>query len=320
MHQPTSIALDRESHTLATGWNDGRVLVWKLRESDSDEDELLYDPEFISRHNGKSVTASTFSPDSSVVASADVHGGIVLWNLDDKFGSNVSPRFKEDASSINELAFADDGFTLLSAGDSLRIWNVLGLNRHFFGPIQAENLGHVVSGLSHDRGAFYAATRRELVSWNLADLKETRRPLALPGRARLLSINPTDGQLLISNSEGIALYDPSEMKISRLLLPNNWSTYKEWSRLDLKLNLACVVASRKEHNQLDTQQQKLFVWDLRDGSVKVEIPFEWSPSATLFSPDGSKLAIASHDTVRIVDISAQGSIAPRAFTLGTPSQ
>ena len=69
-------------------------------------------------HSGK-LSAVSFSPDDSLLATGDVHGNVQLWNV--ASGITFSLRL---TGSVNSLAFSPDGTLLAGAAAHFRLWEV----------------------------------------------------------------------------------------------------------------------------------------------------------------------------------------------------
>jgi WD40 repeat protein len=100
---------------LYTGSYDGRVIVWKI-------DALSHLGETLSVHPGN-VRSVAFSPDNTILASADSNGVLRLWDMSDH---RLLSDTQAHTERVNHLSFNSDGSLLAIASDdnTLSIWGL----------------------------------------------------------------------------------------------------------------------------------------------------------------------------------------------------
>jgi WD40 repeat protein len=110
--RPTlSLAVSINTKSVARGRSDGSVVIQGAGK-----------PARTLRRRGPGVTALTFSPDDTLLATGDVKGVVRFWNVDT---GRVVRTFSAHTAAIKSVAFSPDGRLLLtaSADHEARIWN-----------------------------------------------------------------------------------------------------------------------------------------------------------------------------------------------------
>lgn len=105
--EATRIASDPSGNSSLIAYASGRVAV--VRSLDNPLDARVF-----SKHSAP-VTCTCFSPDGTLVASADEHGFLRIWNAQT---TSQTTEMQVTASAIRDVAFSPDAKFLVIAGDS----------------------------------------------------------------------------------------------------------------------------------------------------------------------------------------------------------
>lgn len=112
----TSLAFAPDGRTIASGIDDGRVLLWPLGQPGAT-------PAPLSGHDG-SVTALAFGPDSASLTSVGADGTAILWDVGT--AQEIGPRLNGHADEVTGVALSPDG-TLLASGSRdgrVSVWDL----------------------------------------------------------------------------------------------------------------------------------------------------------------------------------------------------
>lgn len=293
----TSLGFDATSRFIASGWDDGRVVVWDLSKEDPGMQGFLSDKRYISRHNRKSIASVAFSPNSKILASVDEEGGVVLWSLSHEFGSHVSPRFMQHGTALKDVVFSRDGSHLVGVGACICIWKVENIGRHDVGPARTSSLGTIGAALSANGEYFQSNTEIEYVRWRSSTGDQIER---LPiGRkdGNLLALGPNAGYRLVKNAEGVWLQADRSQTDPLQLLPGNWSAFAETARFD---RLGRYLAFRATRG--DDSRASIFVWDIEARKLVTELPAPGNFRVMAFSSDGGMLALGGYGKAWIIEL------------------
>ncbi len=113
----THLAFSPDSQLLATGSQEGEVILWDNR---GRRYSTLQHREPLRKAHTGAITALTFSPDGAYLVSADYRGDIFLWDRQGRLRNTLAGH----QSSVRQLSFSPDGAVLMSAGldGVIRVW------------------------------------------------------------------------------------------------------------------------------------------------------------------------------------------------------
>jgi WD40 repeat protein len=111
-----------DGQSLLTGDWDTQISQWRVADNAPTLATTLTDPETPS----DSVDTVAVSPDSRILATAEYHQAVILWNIADPAHSSELARVWAGAGPVSAVAFSPDG-TVLAVGswyDKLSLWDV----------------------------------------------------------------------------------------------------------------------------------------------------------------------------------------------------
>lgn len=190
----TALAMDAGSGRLATGHDDGRVLLWDLQTG-----ELLSE---IGRGEG-GISAVSFGPGGGIVAAADESCRIGVWGV--AGDGTIAGKLMGHKGRIVSLAWDPESGNLLSAGwdTTVRVWNVpelrpLMLINDHDGPVAA------MAVASGGRSIATVDSWGNFRLWCARTWRRTKGPCPLPGEVRHAAFAP-DGSLALGLDRSQAL-------------------------------------------------------------------------------------------------------------------
>ncbi|KAF9555482.1 WD40 repeat-like protein [Agrocybe pediades] len=116
--RPQSIAFSANGNRLASGHEDGTVMIWNLTKGSQTSGKAL------DHHAPRSgVACVAFSPDSQHIVSGSRDNSIRLWDVEKL--EQVGDPWKGHTGEINCVAFSPDGTKVVSGSDdkTLRLWD-----------------------------------------------------------------------------------------------------------------------------------------------------------------------------------------------------
>lgn len=174
-------------------------------------------------HAAEVVTVA-FSDDGKYVATGDILGAIVLWNMKDR---TAVRKFSAHAGRVGSLAFVPGRAEFVSAGDdgAVRLWMV---GRALVSNLKEPGAGVTAMAVSSDGKVVYAASGDGLVrGWNVA-LRSLRGTLAFNNRQiNSIAISPdSDFIALAEENESILVWNVHESKVA-------WNKKLDYSALQV---------------------------------------------------------------------------------------
>ncbi|MCK4727147.1 MAG: WD40 repeat domain-containing protein, partial [Anaerolineales bacterium] len=138
----SSLAVSPDGELASISDRDNYVYIYSLNES-----RRLFGP--LASHDNR-ITNAVFSPDGTILATGDLDGKIVLWNVKtgERIGNRIRVLAEEDEDSVKGvtgLAFSPDGELILAAGNDKSVLfytDSIKLKKRFSGYDSDEILAH----------------------------------------------------------------------------------------------------------------------------------------------------------------------------------
>jgi WD40 repeat protein len=304
-----SVAFSPDGGRIVSGGNDGSVRIWDVSSGKGIGEPLR-------GHDGW-VNSVAFSPDGELIMSAGGDGTVRLWNAMNK--EMIGSPLRGHQADVYSASFSKDGRKIVSAGEdkTVRIWDV-NINYTISEPLGG-HLGQVNSvAVSTDGSRIVSAGEDGTV--RLWDAK-SGKPIGLPlrgNRRPLWSVAiSTDGKRIVSGGDDLTvqLWDAkSGRRISEPLRGH-------------KRGLGSVAFSSNGDRIVSSGNDgEVRVWDAKSGKVigiigKQQDDFllpmyvAWVKSA-VFSPDGSLIATAGEDGLKLWKARSGKEFGAEIFFLG----
>jgi Novel STAND NTPase 1/TIR domain/WD domain, G-beta repeat len=205
-----SVALTSDGRTLASGGDDGTVILWDL--SDRTHPQRLGQP--LTGHTAL-VQSVAFTPDGRTLATGGSDDRTVrLWDLSDRtHPQRLGEPLTSPTGRVLSVALSPDGRTLASGGEAgtVMLWDLSDRDRpQRPGRLPTGQTGRVWSVAFTADGHTLASSGEDgTILWDLSDRARPQRPLTgHPGPVRSVALSP-DGRTLasVSNDATVILWD-----------------------------------------------------------------------------------------------------------------
>jgi WD40 repeat protein len=252
-------------------------------------------PAFELKDSGQNFVMLAFSPDSKMLASAELQNpSIVLWNT----ASDAAPRQARrlQPCAPDALAFSPDSRLLAAACDdkTIKIWEIA------TGAVKQSFAGHGGIAFSPDgRLLAFGAYDKSLGLWDVQGGGIARAIAKSEGEGQFIAFSPNGQVLALGNDRAITLRDVASGNILRTLTGHSEALWGLAFSPDGR-----VLAS-------GSHDQTIRLWDAGSGAMLRTLsepfpaaarePVRAEVASLAFSPDSQRLAAGSDNTVRIWD-------------------
>lgn len=246
-----------------------------------------------------SASSIRFSPDSRIIASVSIHNGIALWDV-----SNGSMLNSFQGHEITEpIAFSQDGRHLASGSHNpcMFTWSLVSSSA----PTAADkSLGGVSGVFNSSTGDVFAVAsfHKDMRIWNMRT-KAGPQALKSPiGDIFEIEFSPDGSKLLISSLRGQIYIGEATNGQFRCLWSRNISDDEQGT--DMKHVPVTAVRFTPDGRKFVTVtgQRKLDIWDTASETRLHTSHLEDGVDSISISPDGSKIALLSFQTIIIWDM------------------
>lgn len=222
--QITALLFSPDSSLLASGGDDGRVVLWPLQSERREVSTLMGPP--------SAVTSLAFAPDSSILASGGSDGNIILWST-----AAVTPLRRSLVAvtdSAERLAFSPDSKSISdwASYQGLELWDLASYQSTYL-PLTGymSKIWAVSFGRERKAVATASCTHGDLgggcvgstiMLWGTGTGMQIGRPIAnLPDWNVGIALSP-DGKVLASATDNgeVALWDAEASRLLGKLPPN----------------------------------------------------------------------------------------------------
>lgn len=267
--QITCLALSKNGESLAAGFSNGVVNVWKYSTGN-----LI----FRDAQSGK-VTDIAFSPDNRYLTTSGVKG-FSTWNLSNSKLELLIPVNAE----TNTFLLSPDGNNIISGGKDwvVRYWETSGrLLKTFNAGAQVNTIATTLDGKLMAAGM----ENGSITLWDIENWEEISSIEGHPDGIRDLSFSSSGNQLLsTSRDEDLLIWSIPDLKKQFTLNEN----IKTINRLEFSKNEKWLAA-----NSIDDTVR---LWDIAKGSIAYTFS-GYLPKGIAFSPDNQYLVTATAPAV-----------------------
>ncbi len=286
--QVFSVAFSRDGKRLATGGDDGQVIIW---DTATGQNLLSF-----SVSQPRCAPNVLFNADGTRLITADGCGNVRFWEITADASREVLHRTVHGGRGLNSIKLNPDG-TQLAVGDNnnISIWDSNSGFDLFVLPVGWQ--GQLNGGdFSPDGNLFAAGGSKKVIVWDLSPRGEKSILNANNGaRVRDVVFSP-DGKWLALATESL---DANDVRV--------WNTNTGTQKSIIQSpGICCSVAFSPDGKRLVTGSfnSPAKVWDATTGKMISVLSGDTAiVFRAVFNADGTSIATSSDDTVKIWDAS-----------------
>ncbi|MBP0000016.1 MAG: AAA-like domain-containing protein [Cyanobacteria bacterium SID2] len=325
-----SVSFSPDGQLIATGSRDGTVHLWDLQGRERNTIGNLIEED-------NDVNSVRFSPDGKYLATALSDGTIELWDLK----GNLLKSLQGHEGAVFDLDFKRDCSLLASASNdtTIRLWDLsklkpyrstiedfqddikslsLSSSQKFLATASSEGKIYFWDSEGHLKGTFQDGNDRSEIKAIIFDREDTKIATASQdGTVRLWDLK---GNLMFKAQTGnVPIYSLSFQPDGNLIAvgSENGKVYlKDWKNRELAREIQAdngriySVSFTPDGQQIITgSSDGTFGWWDLQGNLQHDLELEEEPIHSFnFNPNKPQVAIASENTIRLMDLSTNTEI------------